>query len=80
MKLTNILPLDKCLHVIAGVIIFAALLHVLGANYALASTIAIGSLKEIYDYLFPEKHTCDILDAVATWVGAVLAYSCTLVF
>jgi hypothetical protein len=32
----------------------------------------IAALKEVYDYMHPDKHTADIWDWVATSLGGVL--------
>lgn len=74
----TVLPHDKCLHIIAGFAIFALLFHFIGADYALGSAFVVGVLKEFYDAL-SGKGTFDPVDTVATWAGAALAYSCTMV-
>lgn len=79
MDFSKVLPFDKCLHIIAGFAIFALSLHFIGANSALGAAFVVGVLKEFYDAL-SKKGTFDPVDALATWAGAALAYSCTLVF
>jgi hypothetical protein len=68
MDVTEILPYDKALHALGGAIIFAALLHFVGADYALGVVFVVGVLKEFYGTL-SGRGTFDTLDAVATWAG-----------
>jgi hypothetical protein len=77
VDVSKVLPYDKALHILGGFIVFAALVHFIGADYALGAAFVIGVLKEFYDTL-SGRGTFDTLDAVATWAGGVLGYSCTL--
>ncbi len=64
-------PVDKFLHFTCGFIIAAVLTPFIGA-YSILVVAVIAALKEIYDYLHPDKHTADIWDWVATSLGGVL--------
>ena len=66
-------PCDKQMHFISGFIIAAALTPFIGFH-AVAIVAIIAALKEIYDYLHPDKHTADILDWVATTLGGALGF------
>jgi hypothetical protein len=71
------LPHDKALHIIAGVLAYAAF-HFISpaAGLVAASVAAVG--KEIYDYFNKDRHTPDVWDAVATMAGGVAGYICGL--
>jgi len=59
------------MHFISGFIIAAVLTPFIGA-YSIAVVAVIALLKEIYDYLHPDKHTADFWDWVATILGGLL--------
>lgn len=66
--------MDKAMHFAAGFLITSVLSFQIPLEFALGAGIASGVMKEVYDYFHPENHTVDILDAVATWIGAGTAY------
>lgn len=67
------LPHDKAMHIIAGVLVYAAFHFVSPLVGMVAVTVAaIG--KEIYDYINRDKHTPDAWDAIATIGGGALAF------
>jgi len=76
MNFLNKLPHDKALHVIVGILFYAAF-HFISpvAGMAAATVAAVG--KEIYDYLNKDKHTPDVWDAVATIGGGFLGLICS---
>lgn len=65
--------MDKIKHFGVGLVI-AIIGLLLGYSYITVLTLftipAIG--KEVYDYFHPEKHTCEFLDALATFLGGLL--------
>ena len=66
--LEGIVPQDKFMHFLSGAILGIILTPFLGwASILWVSAIAM--LKEVYDYLNPDKHTADIWDWVATSLG-----------
>jgi hypothetical protein len=64
-------PCDKQMHFTCGFIIAAVLTPFIGAASVFIVAI-IAALKEVYDYMHPDKHTADIWDWVATSLGGVL--------
>lgn len=74
----NAIPADKVAHFASGTILFALALPGIGAQYAMALVIIVGFVKELYDALNREHHTPDVWDVVATILGGLTAYSCTL--
>jgi hypothetical protein len=66
-------PCDKQMHFICGFIIAAVLTPFIGA-YSILVVAIIAALKEIYDYMHPDKHTADIWDWVATTLGGVVGF------
>ena len=72
------IPADKANHFIYGLVLFAALAFPINPIFALASVILVGVLKEIYDKV-TGTGTPDMLDAVATSLGGLAGYICTLV-
>jgi hypothetical protein len=72
------MPRDKALHIVVGGAIFSAAyvactLVGFPALYPAAGAVvgaAVG--KEIYDYIHRDKHTPDLMDAVATIAGGVV--------
>jgi TRAP-type C4-dicarboxylate transport system permease large subunit len=75
MNFLNKLPHDKALHVIVGVLFYAAF-HFFGPVVGMAAATAAAVGKEIYDYFHKETHTPDVWDAVATIGGGVLGLIC----
>jgi VanZ family protein len=71
--MTNI-PKDKLLHIIVGFMIFIMAWVVLETAAALVLVFVAGTGKEIYDYFHP-NHTCDIWDAIATYIGGAIGFS-----
>lgn len=72
------IPIDKLIHFLGGFLV-AGIFALLGyplPGLAVGAAVAIG--KEIYDYYHP-PHQCEALDAVATFAGAFLAFSLTLI-
>lgn len=69
-------PCDKQMHFISGFIIAAVLTPFIGA-YSIAVVAVIALLKEIYDYLHPDKHTADFWDWVATTLGGIVGFVVT---
>lgn len=74
----NAIPADKYAHYATGVALFAVALPSLGSMVAMALVVIVAFAKEIYDYLNKEFHTPDIWDAVATILGGLTTFSCTL--
>lgn len=64
---------DKLLHFVVGAVIFSAV-YVLFPNLLIAGgaviLAAIG--KEVYDYIHRDRHTPDMMDAVATVIGGAV--------
>lgn len=73
----NSIPSDKVFHFAGGAILFALAVPFVGAVYALAAVVAVGLLKEVYDYMNKANHTPDIWDAIATAAGGALCFFCT---
>lgn len=87
MSISDLIPHDKALHGLGGVVLFAtfrAVALVVGANRveaklaALAVVAIVACAKEAYDLQHRVKHTPDLLDAAATVAGGVLALACGL--
>jgi len=81
-----IIPHDKALHALYGLIIYSFLSLFVSPASALIVVIVGAVGKEIYDYFNQDKHTVDVMDTVATtlvpmvlfflqWLGTVLAIS-----
>ncbi len=70
-KLQNIIPLDKQLHFYAGLAIGFTLSVFIPFLIAFVIVMIIGALKELYDYLHPDKHSCEFLDWLATTLGGL---------
>lgn len=74
----RILARDKLLHFITGAMLCAALLPI-SAWVALTGVICAAVGKEVYDWHHKDKHTPEVLDAVATLAGGLfLLASCWL--
>lgn len=74
------LPLDKCLHLIGGIIIYDVGHPFLGDWYAMVPVIVAAVGKEVYDKFHPANHTADVYDALATIGGGLLGFSATIHF
>ena len=77
MSLLDKLPHDKALHLIGGVVLFAAGNLLLGWQAGLGLAVMVGLLKEIWDW-YSKKGTPDGLDFVATAAGGVLGLLCAV--
>ena len=62
-KLIN-LPRDKANHAFYGMVIYS-LLALYDAQIAIIVTVVVGIGKEVYDYIYRDKHSPEVLDAVA---------------
>lgn len=67
------LPHDKALHIIAGVLIYASA-HFVSPVVGLSAVAVAAVGKEIYDYFNRDKHTPEVMDAVATIAGGLLGF------
>lgn len=73
------LPYDKSLHALVGSAIFSAayvLFSIAGlpALHIAAGAVVLAAVgKEVYDYLNRDKHTFDLMDAVATIIGGAIS-------
>jgi len=72
------IPHDKALHFIYGALVFCASYLLTAFQQLPALHIAAGAVvvagvgKEVYDHLNRDKHTPDLMDAVATVAGGVV--------
>ena len=66
------MPSDKLLHFIAGAIVSVFASYLFGAMTGFLIALAVGAGKELHDYLRPETNTPDVLDFIATVLGAVV--------
>ena len=66
------MPSDEVLHFVAGALIAAFASYLFGAMTGFVLAVAIGAGKELHAYLRPETNTPDVLDFVATVLGAVV--------
>jgi hypothetical protein len=73
----NSIPADKVMHFASGSVLFALCLPFISSHYALVMVVVSGISKELYDTMHNDKHTPDLLDAVATSLGGALGYFCT---
>jgi len=69
------LPLDKCLHFIVGVLIYAVA-HFISPIIGLVAVAIAAVGKEVYDRY--NKGTVDLWDAVATIAGGLIGWTCSL--
>jgi hypothetical protein len=67
------IPQDKCLHVIAGVVIFA-IAHFVSWQVGMAAVLVIGIAKEILDHF--TGGDVSVWDVVATVAGGLLGLLC----
>lgn len=80
MKVKNIeswimtkLPHDKCLHIIAGAMVFSAT-HASGGLIALGAVLGIGVAKEVVDHF--TGGDVSVWDIAATCAGGLLGLAC----
>lgn len=66
------MPSDKVLHFIAGAVVSIFASYLFGAMTGFLIALAVGAGKELHDYLRPETNTPDVLDFIATVLGAVV--------
>lgn len=64
------IPIDKQYHFIAGMLIYIIAQSFMPIVWAMVPVVAIGTAKEIYDYL-SKKGTPDINDLLYTIYGAL---------
>lgn len=69
------IPQDKCLHIIAGVMLFAAT-HPFGAQVALIAVFGAAVAKETLDHF--TGGDVSLWDIVATCAGGALGLLCSL--
>ena len=69
-------PIDKCLHFMAGVLIYG-IGHFISPIIGLTAVTIVGIGKEIYDYYNP-PHQPDILDLIYTLAGGLTGFICGL--
>lgn len=72
------IPYDKCLHMLAGIAVYALAHLFLVWWIALIIVAAVATGKEVYDYLNPKTHTPDVMDAVYTLAGGVMGLVCSV--
>jgi len=63
-------PLDKQAHFVTGAVVGLFGFLILG-YYSLILVALIAAVKEGYDYLHKDNHTCDFFDFLATVLGGV---------
>ena len=66
------MPSDKVLHFIASAIVSVFASYLFGAMTGFLIALAVGAGKELHDYMRPETNTPDVLDFIATVLGAVV--------
>ncbi len=78
---------DKKLHLIAGLaisLVTGILVSLLTKNpmviftSSCLATVVAGAGKEIYDSFYPESHTVDKMDAIATFCGGLIGSTLAL--
>jgi hypothetical protein len=75
-KLLNklIIPHDKVLHALYGLILYSLLGLIAQQVIALIVVIVVAVVKEVYDFYNQEKHTVDVMDAVATALVPIILF------
>jgi len=69
---TRVPQADKVMHALTGACIFVLVYWLTGSSpCGLGAVVVVGIAKELYDARHRDRHTPDILDAIATWAGAV---------
>lgn len=71
------LPHDKALHLISGLFIYTVA-HFISPVVGLVAVAIAAIGKEVYDWFHRDKHTPEVLDAVATMLGGLAGYICSL--
>lgn len=74
-KIVELVPHDKCLHFIVGVLVYMTAGHFL-ADQALYLVVAVAALKEAYD--IKAKSDASGSDVIATLAGGIVGYVCSL--
>lgn len=72
-----IIPQDKQGHFIVGVLAYM-IVHFINIYLALGFVFILAIGKEIYDWFYRDKHIPETLDAVATILGGIAGYICSL--
>lgn len=72
MDIFTRIPIDKQAHALGGAVIALTLGYIFPPLWGFAAAIIAGVLKEIWDYFYPETHTCDVWDFVATAGGGLV--------
>lgn len=72
------IPIDKQYHAIAGLFIYLISMLYLPVGYDLIPVVAIGTAKELYDYL-SHKGTPDVNDLLYTIYGALPVFVLKLI-
>jgi hypothetical protein len=67
------MPQDKCLHIIAGVVIFA-MAHFVTWQVGIAAVLLVGIAKELLDYI--TGGDVSVWDVAATFTGGLLGLLC----
>lgn len=70
-------PQDKLAHFIGGAVIYAVA-HFVSPFIGLTAVAVAAVGKEIYDWFHRDKHTPDVWDAVATMLGGLTGWVCSL--
>jgi glycerol uptake facilitator-like aquaporin len=71
------IPNDKLPHFIVGTLVFAVFHFFNPLTGIVAATVAAVG-KEIYDYFHKDKHTLDPWGAIATILGGVIGFICSM--
>jgi len=72
-----IIPHDKALHFIVGVLLYAVG-HFVSVPVGLFLAFAGGFGKEVYDLMNTDRHTPELDDAVYTLAGGITGWICGL--
>jgi len=67
------IPLDKIIHLLGGMVITLMLGYFLPISYCLIAAVVAGAAKELYDHFNPATHTVEMHDFLATAGGGFLA-------
>lgn len=70
-------PADKIAHFAVGTLIYAAA-HFVSPVMGLVAVAVAAVGKEVYDWFRRDKHTPEVMDAIATMLGGVVGLICTL--
>ena len=66
-----IINLDKFWHFQVGLMLALGMGYFFSKQWAIIAVMALGLGKELYDSRFPDKHTADGADFIATVVGGL---------